>query len=851
MRKPNFLFLMISMLFLSMGINGQVTVTGKVIDEETQEPLMGTAVYLEGTTTGTVTNLEGGFSLNVSREAHTLVFSFLGYLEHTLKINPQDETLNVGTIQLQPNTVGLSEVLVLTSFARDKKTPVALSTISPSTIDEKLGSLEFPQILKSTPSVYATRGSGGFGDSRIYLRGFDTNNIGVLINGVPVNGMENGRVYWSNWSGLSDVTQTMQVQRGLGASKLALSSVGGTINILTRSTDVSKGGSVYTSIGHDGYRKQMFDVSTGLLDNGWAMTLAGGHTWGDGYIKGTDFDAWTYFANVSKIINDHHRLSFTAFGGPQWHNQRGNKSTIQQYRDDKDGIRRNLSYGIREGKVYGGGYGYNEYHKPQISLNHYWNINSSTVLSSAIYGSLSQGGGRRVDGPESNWLNINYRTGLPYETTKQTPGGLLDFDAVMIENAASLEGSQAVVGLSVNQHEWYGLLSTLNKELGNINITAGFDGRYYVGEHYKEITDLLGGEYFLDNSNLNRPESTLLKEGDKYSYHNDGVIIWGGLFGQAEYVGDNYSAFITSSVSRQSYQRIDYFLYEPGNQKSDWIGFTPWSVKAGASYQLTHQHGFFVNGGYFTRSPYFNITFLNNTNEINKEAKYEKVLSFDLGYSYSSPTFNGRVNGYYTNWRDKGLTRRFSGETANIPGINALHKGIEMELFWKPVPDLFVKGMFSLGNWVWEDDIDFTLLDDDNNVIGNYQAYIGQIHVGNSAQLTSSLGIDYEVLPKLKLGADVNYYGKNYAEFDPTNRTNIADKDVDAWQLPDYTTVDMNLKYDFKLGNLNASIYGKVNNLLNVEYVADADDGANHDASTALVYYGFGTTWSTALKIRF
>ena len=74
-------------------------------------------------------------------------------------------------------------------------------------------------VLKSTPSIYVTKTGGGFGDSRVALRGFDTDNIGVLINGVPVNGMENGKVYWSNWSGLSDVTKYMQVQRGLGASK--------------------------------------------------------------------------------------------------------------------------------------------------------------------------------------------------------------------------------------------------------------------------------------------------------------------------------------------------------------------------------------------------------------------------------------------------------------------------------------------------------------------------------------------------------------------------------------------------------------------------------------------------------
>lgn len=53
--------------------------------------------------------------------------------------------------------------------------------------------MEFPELLKSVPSVYVTRESGGYGDSRINMRGFDSSNLGVLINGVPINGMETVR----------------------------------------------------------------------------------------------------------------------------------------------------------------------------------------------------------------------------------------------------------------------------------------------------------------------------------------------------------------------------------------------------------------------------------------------------------------------------------------------------------------------------------------------------------------------------------------------------------------------------------------------------------------------------------
>ena len=69
----------------------------------------------------------------------------------------------------------IEEVVIVggvTDIAKDRKTPVAVSTLKESAIVEKLGNQEFPEILNSTPSVYTTKSGGGFGDSRINIRGF-------------------------------------------------------------------------------------------------------------------------------------------------------------------------------------------------------------------------------------------------------------------------------------------------------------------------------------------------------------------------------------------------------------------------------------------------------------------------------------------------------------------------------------------------------------------------------------------------------------------------------------------------------------------------------------------------------
>jgi len=838
--------LIVALMLISFASFSQTKVKGVLVDASTNDPLIGASVVVDGTTIGTATALDGSFSISVPSGEQKLIFSYVGYIEEEaiLSITPGQD-LDLGKIDLMSDAIGLDEVRIVSSFAKDRETPVAISTIKPDVIQEKLGTQEYPEILKSTPSVYATKQGGGYGDSRIYLRGFDSNNIGVLINGVPVNGQENGKVYWSNWAGLSDVTQTLQVQRGLGASKLAISSVGGTINIITKTTDVESGGSIYYGIGNDGYNKKSFTVSTGLLDNGWAVTASGAHTYGDGYVKGTNFEGWSYFLNVSKRINDNQSLSFTAFGAPQWHNQRSLMHKIQEYRDHPDGIKFNSDYGIRNGEIYATAYAYNYYHKPQISLNHYWTINDNTNLSTALYASIAKGGGRRAHG-NSNLVAKNYNTGLPYDNTLMTPTGLIDWDAAEELNAESINGSEVIIANGINEHDWYGILSTLNTELYGIEVTGGLDGRWYRGYHAYQIDDLLGGEYYLNDDDANRDPNKPLHKGDYINYYYYSDLAWIGLFLQGEYKTDQYSAFLSGSLSDQLYHRTDLFQL-PDDQESDWHSFLDWALKGGANYNINQYHNVFINGGYFTRAPYFEFVFLNRTNDFNENVKHEKVVSSEIGYGFRTATLNADLTLYRTVWMDKALTRSLGNNiVANLEGLNATHMGIEFTTNYRPFDKLDLKGMVSIGDWRWNADVNANIILEDNSV-ETITIDLQDVHVGNSAQTTAALGINYEVLPKLKIGIDYNYYDNLFADFDITTRT----ESVDSWEMPNFSLIDINARYNFKIANLNATLIGNINNLLDTEYIADARDGSNHDAATSLVYYGFGRTMSLSLKVNF
>ncbi len=850
----------------------QRTVTGVVKDAGNKEGLVGASVVVKGTTNGTVTNIDGGFSLNVPNGDQTLIVSFIGYLAQEITVKGGES--NIGAIMLKGDAVGLAEVSVIADVAVDRKTPVAVSTIDPVVISEKLGTQEFPEILKSTPSVYATKQGGGFGDSRINIRGFESANVAVLINGIPVNDMEWGGIYWSNWAGLSDVTRSMQVQRGLGASKVAVPSVGGSVNIITNTTDAERGGAVSTRFGNNGYRKAGFSFSTGLNEQGWAVTLLGTQTKGDGYILGTEFEGYSYFLNISKRINNQHMLAFTGFGAQQWHNQRSSydMQTIADWRNFKDGFRYNPTYGYGIGGERKAS-AKNYYHKPQMSLNHYWTISDLTSLTTSVYASFGTGGGASPRG--------NNRSALYGSSTYRTLDGYLDYAAIMQENAADPNGSQAIIASSNNNHQWYGVISSVKTQLmENLNFSGGVDVRYYIGEHNRNIVDLMGGQYFIDPDRVNVQHRSSdvayvnekLNIGDKISRDYDGHVLWSGAFGQVEYSNDILSAFVSGALSNTTYWRYDRMYAASGQEKSDQVNFTGYSIKGGANYNLTENHHVFVNGGYFSRAPFFSSVFLSKdvSNEINNDAVNEKVLSAEFGYGVRYGIISANLNLYNTLWLDKSLSgladsRDPDKGSYNAQGVNAVHRGIEFDFVIKPIEKLDIKGMVSYGDWKWDNDVsayvfnrDGQPVDNKGNIVASnsedhnkVDLNIAGVHIGDAAQTTASLGVNYELLDGLKLGADFSYFDRLYAKYNQ-GTTDIKELDgVDTWEVPAYYYFDANLIYNFKISGLESTFSFNMNNVFDQEYIVDAVNGSSNDWDTATVFYGFGRTWSAGLKVKF
>lgn len=899
MRRSLALFLSVLLGPLALLAQPHTPVTGRLIDADTKETIPGASITVMAgdKKLNLISAVDGRFAFVIADNG-TLSISSVGYLAKTVQVEPG---ASLGDISLASNQVAMKEVIVTGNIAIDRKTPIAVSTIRAGAIEERIGNKEFPEVLRTMPGTYVTKSGGGFGDSRINVRGFTQTNTAVMINGVPVNDMENGAVYWSNWAGLSDIASSVQVQRGLGASKLSIGAVGGNINIVTKATEMERGGQASATIGNDGYMKYTVGYNTGKSKKGLALSVLGSYTQGDGYVDGTKFKAWNYFLTLGWEINDKHTLTLTATGAPQWHNQRSAAIAYQTLFGNPNnpnivnrGPKYNDSWGYYKGEEFS--WSKNFYHKPVANLNYYWKIDNRTDFSAVLYASLGRGGGTGPIGTQ------NGRSG--FSQTKDA-NGLIRFDDIEKWNSgtavadfgtqtantpwalagpyqgqyvADLSNSGIIRRASMNEHNWYGSVLNVARDLNSaISVNAGLDLRYYKGLHYRRIEDGLGAVAFYETKDLNNPNKYVAAD-DKdgtIDYNNDGLVKQVGGYLSAEYNKNKWSIFAAGSLSNTNYQRIDHFIYDKKsnpNWESAKMDFTGFVVKGGANYRLTEKHNVFANIGYFERAPFFNTVWPNfNNTDVAKNITNEKIFSMEAGYGFRSKMVSANVNLYRTEWKDKNFNQQFtdpaSGQQfrANIAGLVALHQGIELETTVRPIPKLEIQGMLSLGDWKWNNNVQ-TIVSNDNNVpIDTVYVYTKGLKVGDAAQTTLNLSAGYEIIRGLRIRASYYFADNLYANFTPENRSNPAQAGVQAWKLPSYGLLDGMLSYTVKFSGTKVTFRLNVDNILDKEYIAESVDdvkynpadatdfriGDNGSGKSNRVYPGFGRTWTLGAKVNF
>ncbi|WP_440879476.1 TonB-dependent receptor domain-containing protein [Tenacibaculum sp. C7A-26P2] len=834
-----------ALFFVTATILGQTKITGKVVDEM-GDPLPGANIVVKGTTSGAATDFDGKFILNVESSSGVVLVSFVGYESKEVSYTSSD----LGTIQLISSNL-LTEVVVVgrgvIDLAEGRKTPIAVSTIKSAEIQDKAANWDLPEILKSTPSVQNIK-AGGFGDGQMFLRGFDQTNTAFLLNGQPINGMEDGKMYWSNWSGVMDVANAIQVQRGLGSSKLAISSVGGTVNIVTKTIDNKSGGYIKQTVANNNYIKSTIYYSTGVSEKGWSFSSLLGHWQGDGYVNYTGGQGQTYFFSVGYQPNINNTFNFLLTGAPQWHAAAG-RGTIQEFLDN--GIRYNSwnEEGVNspnlingpEGKRYPGGR--NIYHKPVANLSWDWNINESSSLSSVLYGSLGRGA----------------------------------FVSERISNGTGFARG------SYNNHNWYGLVSNYSNELSeNFNFNIGADIRTYNGLHFRGVNEFVGissidesstfsGNYTISNTygGIN-PWGMLFNPNtdhdQRLDYDYEENITYYGLFTQLEYSSDKLSAFFQGSLSNQDHVKTDHYNFTESTD-SEKVSNFGYNLKAGTAYEITENHKVFGNVGYYSRQPFHDDLFDNirNSNDLIIPAvENQKITGFELGYQFGSEFVSANLNAYHTTWGNRTLLSN-NGEIFDTPayesyqtqGVEQIHMGVELEVFTRPLKGLKVNGFVSVGDWQFNGNGRQRTFDSDGDEIGSSTSVqLDGFKVGGAAQTTAGVTVDYKLLSILSVDANWNFYKDLYS---------VGSLTQESLKLPTYNIADLGISISPKLKE-NTYLKGisfrlNVNNLFDEVYLESVNGNTPASVNPSENWkglntsnrarFGYGRTWNASIKLSF
>lgn len=894
----------------------QMTVSGTVSDAANGNPLAGANVVVDGTDLGAAADANGAFTIANVPSGATITASMIGYSDASMVAA---STLN---FRLGSSAITMSGLEVLASRA-DEKTPVAYTNVTKADMEVRLGSQDIPMVLNTTPSVYATQQGGGAGDARINVRGFNQRNVAVMINGVPQNDMENGWVYWSNWDGVGDATSSIQMQRGLSAVNLATPSIGGTMNIITDPAAHEKGGAFKQEMGAGSFLKSTLNYNTGLIADKFAFSTTLVRKTGDGVIDKTWTDAWAYYFGASYQMDDANRFELYAVGAPQRHGQNLYKQNIaaydstfaktvdgfdleaiRAYEEHEDGrlYNENVSsvsssykgkqywYMYGEGGLFGGGLQdrhdpnflnerENYFHKPLVNLNHYLTINDQLRLSSILYWSGGSGGGTGTYGS----LKWNYHGGI------SSPSRWVHYD-LTIENNSNVDStysdtearSYGILRNSINRQSTIGFISKLNYDLSDaLKLQVGLDWRTAEIEHAREVRDLLGGDYFVDDADANDPNK-VVRLGDIIAYHNNTTVDWLGFFGQGSYNAGPLSAYGMVGFSTIGYTYKNHFIVDPKLIESDPI--STMQFKGGAMYSINDNMSAFANFGLVEKPPIMDNV-IDEDGNVATDITNEKFQSLEAGVNYRVGNIALKANYYMTDWIDRNLTKAVttgqgsSGDTeiVYLTGVNQNHSGLEFEASMQVIDMLRFDAAASFGNWKFVDDANGTLKDEGNNVLGTYSYALKDLYVGDMPQTSLALGLTLTPIEGLNVKTLIKHYDKNYADWDPSSREYEEGDDIDreqVWMAPAYQKVDLHVNYDLpvSIAGTNMTAFVHVFNALDAIYVQDATDNSEyngykydhdgdettddvyktpHGASAAEVFLGTPRYFNAGLKVNF
>ena len=827
MKKSIFIFLL-GIFYFSSAFAQQTLIKGSVKDAVSNEPISDVTITIEETSQTTTTNGFGEFtfSSNVPLGEQVLKISKDGYATKRYPI-----VVNEG------ETVDITDMTLDIDALKDSKEIFTISLSDDELDDDTSASDNISGLLQSSLDIFQRTAAFEFSSSFFRVRGLDSDNGSVLINGVEMNKLYNGRPQWSNWGGLNDVMRNQELTSGLTPSAYNFGGILGTSNISTRASKYRQGGRVtYSSSNRSYTNRLMASYNSGIVEGGWAYSFAMGRRWGnEGFQDGSLYDSNSFFASIEKKINDKHSINFTSIYAP---NRRGKSSPNTQEVYDLKGIKYNEYWGWLDGKKRNSRI--KEVEEPILMLNHYWTISDKTSLNTNVAYQFGKLGNSRIDNSGGGNPSPAYYQGLPSYNLADPDGpdyanayineqefindGQLDWNRILDANVTNnISGSTSAYVLYEDRSDDKQLTvnTIFNSELNdNILFNAAVNYKRLKSENFGEVIDALGSNvgvlnvdgfdgFQFDARNPDR----VIGEGEKfrYNYNLYANVISG--YAQAQFKYNKVDFYMSASVTNTTYQREGLwehsrFAGDLSYGKGEELSFTGIGGKAGFTYKITGKHLLDVNAGYITRAPSLRNTFSNSRENASvvRGITEEKVSSVDASYIFRSSIVKAKLTGFYSKIEDAnevgfyyadGLsgfdiedndTSAFVQEV--LQGIDKKHIGMELGIEAQVTPTIKLKGAASVGQYTYDNNPNLYLTSasftSEDGSISYGEANLKDYKIAGGPQRAASIGFEYRDPDYWWFGATANFFSNAYIDINTLTRTENFYLDADGLPFNDY-----------------------------------------------------------------
>ncbi|WP_317206697.1 TonB-dependent receptor [Mucilaginibacter daejeonensis] len=820
-------------MLLPLVAAAQITLTGKVTDQNTGKPLPGATIILQGQQArpSTSTSADGFYRFsNLASGSYAMKVSYIGYLlsSRTIQLSA-DQNINIA---LASANFTADEVTVSATRA-SAKSPTAFTNLKKADIEKNNLGQDLPYLLNQTPSVVTTSDAGaGVGYTGIRIRGSDGTRINVTVNGIPLNDAESQGSFFINLPDFASSVNNIQIQRGVGTSTNGASAFGASLNIQTNTRRDSAYAEINSSAGSYGTVKNTIQLGSGLLNDHFTLDARLSRIASDGYIDRASSNLLSYYLSGA-WYGKNATLRANVFAGKERTYQAWNGIPDYIIGDEKyaasvgvTDVRRYNELGLISGTDYNKSYFYKDqtdnYQQNHYQLLYDQQFNSKLSFSGALH--YTKGGGY-------------------YEEYKKdqdvTKYGLKP----AIVNGAPVNTTNLVRRLWLD-NDFYGLTYSLKyRPQDKLNLILGGAYNEYKGAHFGNII-------YADQSTGIIPNYEYYRDDAKKTDFN--------TFARGEWNVGNFLLYADMQYRHINYSFLGFDRNLNNVQQDVKLDF--FNPKAGVTYNISDRSNVYASIAVGNHEPNRN-DYTNSTPQ--SRPKAENLKDIEAGYRTAGKNYNVGINGFYMIYKNQLiLTGALNDVGAAIRSNvdNSYRAGMELDGKVVIVPQL-----------TWAANATFS-----TNKVKDYQRFLENYDTGAFVE-QSYKKADLSFSPSVIAGSEISYspvkngsiallskyVSRQY--LDNTSNVNVGlttdpavanNKYATNRYLDGYFVNDVRLNYNFAMkGIKNVGITLLVNNIFSTKYISN---GATYTAISGGYVYNYNYLYPqapinflAALNLRF